>query len=265
MKANMGRLVDSSVKMFKTSMITPWRSRSVLIKSLLLLGPVLRQVRRSGYIFAFQLPLPFVRTLGRGGNYSFLKAVHRQAAGINGKYTLRDAQESMASTLGPGLEECKSVTADREQYPPAVHRRAATGNFVDTVSYYRDGAATGEWLKSLETISTLYNIWPDRPRRTSSGAVFDAAPNSLKGNVTIVWGKLDTALDPHLALEGMGDYLVHGSQLVMLPRTGHFSPIEPQSRVALRRTVEWAIKGEKDDLAERVTADYPDATMAIRK
>lgn len=254
------------MKMFKTFLREPWRSLPVLRKAFLALKPVLRQLKLSEYIFAFHLPIPLVRYLGTGGNYSFLKEIHKLAAGKVGEYTMRDAQVSMASTLGPGVQECKTMTADQERYSESVSRRAKSGNFIDITSYYREGAARGTWHKSLETISALHNIWPYEPRRTSSGTgVFDSAPASLKANATVIWGKEDPALDSHLALEGIANYLVRGSQVIVLPRSGHFTPLEVESRRAVQKAVEWAIQGEKGDVGSRVASVYPDAVVVARK
>ncbi|EEP77179.1 predicted protein [Uncinocarpus reesii 1704] len=266
MRSNIHLLTESSAKLFKTFLREPWRSRSLLLKSIQTLKPVIRQFRRSAYIFTFQLPMPLVRYLGSGGNYSFLKEIHRLSVGQADKFTLRDAQESMASTLGPSAEECESSTENGEKYPRSVREREKSGNFGDIASYYRDGAAGGVWHKSLETISALFNIWPEEPRRTSSGTgMFDMTPGALKANATIIWGKSDLALDSHLALEGIADYLVHGSQLIVLPRTGHFPQIEAESRSALEKAVEWAVHGEKGDVGSMVQSEYPDAKVVVRK
>lgn len=236
------------------------------MKAMRTLTPVIRQIWLSGYIFALQLPMPLVRYLGTGGNYSFLKAVHRLSVGTMDEFTFRDAQESMASTLGPGIKECESMTENDEKYPPSVIKREKTGNFGDFASYYRDGAAGGTWHKSLETISSLFNIKADEPHRTSSGTgVFDLANGSLRANATVIWGKADIALDGHLALEGIADYLVRGSQVIVLPKTGHYPQVEVESRGALEKAVEWAAQGEKGDVASVILAEHPDAKAVIRK
>ncbi|WEW55317.1 hypothetical protein PRK78_000746 [Emydomyces testavorans] len=266
MKSNIHLLSESSAKMFKGFLREPWQSKSLLLKSIRTLNPVIHQIWLSGYIFVFQLPMTFVRYMETGGNYSFLKAIHRLSVGAAEKLTLRDAQESMASTLGPGMQEFETVTETDERYPPSVLKRQKSGNFDDVASYYRDGAAGGAWHKSLETISSLFNICAEEPRRTSSGTgLFDPAPGSLKANATILWGKLDVALDSHLALEGIADYLVHGSQVIMLPRTGHFPQIEIEGRPALEKAVEWAVRGENGDVASLIRSEYPDAKVLVRK
>ena len=266
MRSNIVMTLESASKIFRTFLRAPLRSGSLLFKSMCTVKPVLRQLRLSGYIFVFQLPIPFVRTLGDGADHFFLKSIHRLAAGATGEYTLRDAQESMASTIGPGENELRTETETREEYSESVCKRQRRGNFVDLTSYYRHGAALGTWHKSLETISSLHAICPYEPRRTSSGTgVFDASPGTLKANATVVWGMKDPALDSHLMLEGIADYLVRGSQVVTLPRAGHFTPVEVEARTAIEETIKWSVAGEKTNLEADVSAVYPGASVTARK
>ncbi|KAK2801191.1 hypothetical protein FQN51_005506 [Onygenales sp. PD_10] len=265
-KSNLSGAISSSGKMFTEFLRNPFHSHHLLLKSLSALKPLFRQLLLSGYIFVFQLPMPMVRFTGSGGNYSFLKAVHRAAAGNVVEFTVRDAEESMASTLGPGPAECKTTTNDsaHDTYSPSVIQRIKRGNFGDTTSYYRHGTATGTWHKSLQAISSLHEI--GESQRSSIGLPLQAdAEGALKANTTIVWGQLDTALDPRVMLEGIADYLVHGSQVVMLPRTAHFSPMEVEGRRALERAVVWAVQGEKGDVTECIREVYPGAMAMVRK
>ncbi|EEQ28020.1 abhydrolase domain-containing protein 9 [Microsporum canis CBS 113480] len=266
MKDNVNLSIESANKMFKTFLKEPWRSRHVLCKAIKALAPVLRQLKRSHYVFVFHLPIPLVRYVGHGGNYSLLKAIHEVAAGKTGGLTIRDAQEAMASTLGPSIEELETMTADGETYSKSVRMRAEQGNFVDTTSYYRHGAAADPWHKSLETISALHSICPDERRRTSCGTgVFDPAPGALKANATIIWGMKDDAIVNHLALEGIPERLVQGSQVIALSQSGHFTPMEVESRGALEEAVLWAVKGETGDVGQAVLSVYPEARVIARQ
>jgi pimeloyl-ACP methyl ester carboxylesterase len=251
--------------MFNTFLHAPLQSRSMLSKAFKTVRPVLRQLGLSGYIFVMKMPTVFVSYLGSAGNYSFLSGVH--SYGNSREYTIRDAAESMASTLGPSTEECKTETTDHEQYPPCVLERRASATIEHMALYYRHGTATGRWSKSLETITALYSLdHGNELRRMSSGAgLFDDGPKgALKANATIVWGKNDLALDPHLSLDGISDYLTHNSQVVMLTKSGHFTPIEPESRLALEKVTEWAVKGEKEDIGDVLKAVYPGAEVTVR-
>ncbi|KAA8644685.1 hypothetical protein EYZ11_013000 [Aspergillus tanneri] len=265
--SNILRLLSSSFKILKTSLRSPIRSRSAIIKVLKSLKPVARQLGLSGYVFAMNLPMSFVRYLGTGGNFSFLKIVHKDSYGKR-EFTPRDAAECMASTLGPSFEELKTQTPNGQKYPDSVSKERTLSNFQHMASYYRDGLAVERWHKSVETITDLHNIQSEKElRRASSGAgLFDDGPKGvMKACSTTVWGKADIALDPQLCLAGISDYLVQNSQVVELPRSGHFTPLEEESFVALEKTVEWAVRGEKEDIGAVIQACYPGAMVTVRK
>ncbi|KAL1971117.1 hypothetical protein VTN77DRAFT_68 [Rasamsonia byssochlamydoides] len=265
--SNIRRLVSSAVKMFKIFLHSPLQSRLMLTKAFQTLKPALRQLALSGYIFVMQLPLPLVRYLGSGGNYSFLKATHKIAHGELGDYTVLDAAESMASSLGPSAEECETENSDHDRYPESVIKQRGSGNFVNMASYYRHGTAVASWSKSVESIATLHGLsrGSDVRRMSSRAAVFDDGPKgSLKANATILWALQDVALERQLCLDGIGDYLVHNSQVITLPRSGHFTPIEQESRVALEKAIEWAVGGEKEDIGSIIRTSYSGAAVTLR-
>jgi pimeloyl-ACP methyl ester carboxylesterase len=222
----------------------------------------------SGYVFAFQLPPIFVNYLGTGGNNSFLKLAH-VVSYKEQEYTPTDAAECMASTVGPSIHEGETRTADGDGYAVSAVKRRAFSNFFDQCSYYRDGAAISRWNKSLETIASLHSIAEEETtiHRTNSGAgIFDDGPEgALKARTTIVWGKKDHALTPKLCLDGMSDYLSSGSQFIELPESRHFTPLERESRLVLTKVVEWAVKGEQEDVGAAIKTCYPTATVTISK
>lgn len=253
--------------MLKTASRSPIQSRSMIFKAFATLSPIFRQFRKSKYIFAMQLPMPLVRYFGRGGNYSFLKLIHRGSFGKR-EYTPQDAAECFASSLGPSVAESRTQTADGEQYPESLKNERAPSSFQHMACYYRDGTAFVRWDKSVETISALHSIASSSGgRRASSGAgLFDDGPKgALKACATVIWGKGDIALEPQICLDGLADYLVADSQLVELPLSGHFTPLEQESQVALEKAVEWAVKGEKEDIGAVIKACYPTAVVTLRK
>ncbi|PYH95004.1 putative capsule-associated protein CAP1 [Aspergillus ellipticus CBS 707.79] len=259
--SNARRLVSSSLKMFKISLRSPIQSRSTLCKAAKTLSPLVRQLQRSKYIFAMQLPMVLVRYLGRGGNQSFLKLIHRGSYAKR-EFTSQAAAHCMASSMGPSIEECKTQTPDGDEYPASLKNERAPSGFQHMACYYRDGTSIARWHKSVESITALHSIASGRGiRRASSGTgLFDEGPKgSLKASATILWGKADIALEPQICLDGISDYLVSDSQLIELPLSGHFTPLEPESQVALQQAVEWAAKGEKGDIGAVVKACYPKA------
>ncbi|PYH43246.1 uncharacterized protein BP01DRAFT_375623 [Aspergillus saccharolyticus JOP 1030-1] len=249
-QANIARRLSSSLKMLKTALRDPIHSRATLWKVVHTLQPVGRQLLRSGYIFAMKLPLFLVRYLGRGGNYSFLKLVHRSSYGQH-EFSPRDAAECMASTVGPSMAECETQTAEGDTYPAAIKADRGQLSFQHMTAYYRDNTAFGRWNKSIETIAHLHSIEDAKvAHRTSSGAGLfaDGPKGSLKASATIIWGKADIALEPALCLDGISDYLVRDSQVIVVPGLGHFTPLERQGQLALEKALEWTGNGEKEDI-----------------
>lgn len=92
-------------------------------------------------------------------------------------------------------------------------------------AYYRDGLLTQPWNKSLETLTTLLDFEsPSQPRRHSSGASLfsENLPGALKAPITVLWGADDPVLMKELCLDGIGDYLAKGSEVVSLKGLGHW-------------------------------------------
>ncbi|PYI06363.1 alpha/beta fold family hydrolase [Aspergillus sclerotiicarbonarius CBS 121057] len=246
--SNVRRLISTSVKMVKTASRDPFRSRSMFSKAFSTLSPVLRQLWKSKYIFAFQLPMFLVRYLGRGGYYSFLKMIHRGSYGKR-EFTSQDAAECLASTMGPSTAESNTQTADGEEYSASLKNERAPSSFQHMACYYRDGTSMARWNNG-----------------SNGTGLFDDGPKgALKASATILWGKADIALEPQICLDGISDYLVTDSQLVELSLSGHFTPVERESQVALEKAVEWAVKGEKEDIGAVIKACYPTAVVALRK
>ena len=231
-----------------------------------------------------------VAYLGTGGNFAFLRGALRAAYGKDkSEFSVANA---MAATFGPGEIECKTHISDGTiacrnpdgtesilSYSPAVQQRAQSpgSSFVDKTGYYTDGVGTQKWKKSLETIASLYNIEAEnsgssdlRRRRPSSSGIFEPAlAGSLKTPATIIWGQKDQACTQRVCLDGIGDYLAKGSQVVLLPRTGHWTAVEKESRAALGSVIEWYADGGdlegRGDVAAVVKEVYHDATLMVKK
>jgi pimeloyl-ACP methyl ester carboxylesterase len=266
-QANIQRLFTSAAKMFKIFLRSPIRSRSMLPKAWKTVKPALRQAFLSGYVFAFQLPMPLVNYLGTGGNRAWLRGIHANAHGNRETYTGEEAAEAMASTLGPSVEEYNTETSDHLTYSPSVLKDGGLGNWAHSISYYRHNTATARWSKSIETIASLHAISRGNEiRRTGSRAgVFDEGPKgSLKAESTFVWGLNDIALDRRICLEGIDDYLTHRSQVVTLPHSGHFTPVESESRKILEEVIMWASRGEKEDITAALKAYGPSAKITLQ-
>lgn len=282
--ANKDRILTSSRKMLMTFLHAPMTNYHCLPKAIRTIRPLAHQVLVFGYIAAFQLPNAMVKYLGVGGNYSFIRQAHRIQYGSDKAGC--DPQYSMAISMGPGEAECQTSTGDDKfgRYGESVLGRAKESGswFLNSTAYYRDGAAFHKWEKSIHTLGTFYNIEIDnedsvakdshfRKRRTSSASstlFAESCVNSLKAPATIVWGKKDRACLEPICLDGVGDYLTPDSQVLMLPNTGHWTPVEKGSRETLKKIFQRLVQSgdlEKEDLREIAKETHPDATVSIDK
>ena len=257
-------------------MVTTWartrplsRTRATLLNVLRTLKPLLHQLVLSSYIFAFQLPAAMINYAFYARDFSILKSVHREEYGGSRYSTSAEAADCLASSVGPSGRECKTSTRTGEDYPPAVYSNRFS-RFADRTAYYRDGpTSVSRWEKSLETIAGLYRLRHGSEfRRTSSGAgLFDEGPKGfLRASSTIVWGKRDFALHAAICLDGIADYLVDNSQVVLLNQSGHFTPLDHEGQKVLTAIAIWSVK--EDDKIEdirSVVECYPGAVVSVSK
>lgn len=148
-------------------------------------------------------------------------------------------------------------------------------------AYYRDGAAMDPWSKSLQTTADLFNLEQNQTsgsgirRRSSSAssAMFgDLVKGSLHAPTTILWGVQDVACSQAICLDGIGDYLARDSEVILLPRTNHWPPVEGESRKALSRLLEIYVNQQPgtpnvslETAEEAVKQVYNGATTLVRK
>ncbi|EKV07507.1 Alpha/beta hydrolase, putative [Penicillium digitatum] len=255
-ESNIRRLLFSANKMLGNAWRSPLHARVPLMQALRTLTPLARQLFLSGYIFAMQLPTPIISYFLSGGNQSLLKSCHL-ASYNKDECTPLDVANSMASTMGPSAAEFDTKTPSGDAYPASLGERAFA-HVIHMAAYYRDRAAVAHWVKSIETVASLHSIASEKRMASSGAGLFDEGPpGALKASTTIFWGKDDIALDQRICLDGMGDYLVQGSQVVLLPRTGHWTPVERESGAALIKTIEWAAQGEEGDIVTAIGESYP--------
>lgn len=268
--------------MLTTFFRAPTTNYPCLSRAVHAIRPLAFQLLLFGYVAAFQLPNVMVRYLGVGGNYSFITGAHKTEYGRD--KSDYEPQHAMAMTMGPGEAECQTTTDNGtpERYGETVLARAREPGafFLNFTAYYRDGLAFGKWEKSLHTLGAFYNIEVDmensltkgsrsKRRRTSSASstlLSETHASSLKTPATIIWGRKDQACTEPICLDGIGDYLTRDSQVLVLPSTGHWTPIEKASRTTLRAILERLVqKGDlgKNDLVEIVKETYPNAYVSI--
>lgn len=212
---------------------------------------------------------------------SFLRGALRSAHGRHKEEW--NAQESLASTLGPGIIEIESRTTGGESYGKSVHERATSAGtaFWHQTAYYRNGLAFSTWDKSLQIIADLYNLENEKSasasvspvrRRSSSSASFspfsEMYDGALKAPVNIIWGEKDKAVTKTICLDGIGDYLARGSEVILLPHTAHWAPVEKESRAAVANVISvCAAAGEELPvyLAKEVDEVYQGSTCLVKK
>lgn len=296
MAANARRIAETSSKIFKQFRQSPWTNFGCLKKSFKNAQPLLHQVMMSGYMFAFNLPRFMVSYLGTGGNMAFIRGVNAIQFGEK-KPRLFNAH-ALASVLGPSLAECKpspSAGLDQPAYGRTVIERAKSPgtHFWSMTSYYRDGPASKPWTKSLELLAALQSLNQEAPSRrrssTSSGSgggglLFSPqTKGALQAPATVIWGEKDVALSRQLCLDGISDFLAAGSEVILLPRSGHWTPLEAESVAAAAWLIRAHVCGGEGGGAVRTGGEgsltthvfdrfreecpdvYPDARQVVRK
>jgi pimeloyl-ACP methyl ester carboxylesterase len=256
-KANAASQWTLAKQMLHTWIRSPFNVR-LLKTAITALGPVRSQFRRSFYIFCFHLPWPFSNFFATFGNYWFLRILHSLGKGkarkdeqLIGRLDPREAGEAMAMSTGPSipqLEESAEIKSSL-RYGESVRKRIHDRGMSDKTGIYRDGLFTGTWEKSLETTAALFEL--DSVTNSTLSSSTSSAPllgsvldGSLKAPTTLMLGEHDPAFDQRLALDNVKDFLVSGSQVVLVKDAGHWLPLEPSGRRVVEKTVSWALNQE---------------------
>jgi pimeloyl-ACP methyl ester carboxylesterase len=219
-------------QMLRTWIRSPLNFR-LLKNGLHALGPVAAQFRHSFYIFVFHLPWPLNNTFATFGNYWFLRILHQLGKGPRSKTDKRittlnpvEAAEAMAITTGPSLAELEGASDTENGYSDSLWDRVHDRGMSEKIRIYREGLIFGKWEKSLETTAALYNISSEvssSSLHSSTGGLANTAPQgALKAPATIIMGERDPAFDQRLALDNARDYLVKGSQVLIVKGGGHW-------------------------------------------
>lgn len=212
------------------------------------LKPALSQFSRSFYIFCFHLPAPLDAFFTTFGNYWFLRVIHSLGIGPHEKgddllarLNTKDAAEAMCLSTGPGGLQLvdQPVGGPQGRYGESVRRRTKDRGMSEKIRIYREGLFVGRWEKSLETTAALYELRAGNDRASNS-----APRGALKAPTTLVLGERDPAFDLRLALDNVKEYLVKGSQVLVVKEAGHWMPTEPTARVVLEQLTLWALSEE---------------------
>jgi pimeloyl-ACP methyl ester carboxylesterase len=215
-------------QMLRTWIRSPLNIR-LLKNGLHALGPVAAQFRHSFYIFVFHLPWPLNNTFSTFGNYWFLRILHQLGKGPRSKTDKRittlnptEAAEAMAISTGPSLAELEGPTDVENSYSDSLWDRVHDRGMSEKIRIYREGLMFGKWEKSLETTVALYNISSSSSHSPTGGLSNTAPHGALKAPATIIMGERDPAFDQRLALDNARDYLVKGSQVLVVKGGGHW-------------------------------------------
>jgi len=144
----------------------------------------------------------------------------------------------MCMSTGPALPQLvdQPVGEPTGRYGESVRRRINDRGMSEKIRIYREGLFVGRWEKSLETTAALFEL------RSGDGRASTNAPKgALKAPITFVLGQRDPAFDLRLALDNVKEYLVRGSQVLVVKDAGHWMPTEPTARVVLEQIVLWAL------------------------
>lgn len=259
--SNASTFLASSRRMLHTFLARPLNNIRLIKTAFTTSAPVLGQMRRSYYIFVFTLPGPIANWFVRMGNHWFLWLLHTLQAGLIkkgkfiGKLTDKEAADAMAATSGPGIEQFDSQI-DGQGYSESVRKRLSDLGASEKIRLYREGLAFKRWEKSLETVVALSEIPTDSKRSGSGAGLFEEGPRgALRVPTTLVLGKYDVAFERRLGLNGIGDFMVKGSQVLFFQKGAHWIPLESHSYPHLVNIISWALEGEKGPLKESFQSD----------
>lgn len=246
----------------------PYRNVNSFAAVLRCLRPILLQTILYGYIFAFCLPKFMVTTLGIVGNHAFLRGILRNPHYDDPKKW--NIQECLAASLGPGLDEI-STAVDKETYGKTVGIRSrSTGElFWQQTAYYRHGLGTGPWRKSAAMLKMIADakrleIPDDKTRITTGSTVSEIGGDSLrlKWPTTVIWGTQDIVLREEIYLSGLDRCLGKESELILLPRSGHWVPLEAEGCAVFGHVIEKCASPEVPEYFRRsVQSLYPGALV----
>ncbi|CAG8234408.1 unnamed protein product [Penicillium salamii] len=229
-------------------------------------GLLLCQIWKLAYVLTFDLPEKIVgHTIGVWNQMVVLRGLVRMANIRNFDF---DFVQAMAASLGPSERDAETKTGVHfEGYSNTVMQRARSPAALlwQMTGLYRNGVLRGLWLKSKETLASMpTNRIHPHAVGPSSGEINEPR---LQAPATIIWGIKDHVLMPEICLDGIHKYLAPGSEVISLPRTGHWVPVETESiqviLEVLRYHTNLHLQGNRlaqDTLKQR----YKDARLVTR-
>ncbi|RMZ83650.1 hypothetical protein DV738_g1015, partial [Chaetothyriales sp. CBS 135597] len=272
--SNRDRHLRETFEHWATFLSSPWNNWNHLLTGIEVFRPALRQAFLFGYQYAFELPAPFVKYLGTGGNFAFLRGVGKAKYGKTGQSELSDTVE-LATSLGPGVNEASphkvaiSNDLSTDSYGETVPQRAqsAATAFYTMTSYYRDGCGWQDWTKTPTILAQLRALDPNTPATTAPANEY-GIKGALEAPLTMIWGELDIACSQVICLDGIEKYLGPKSEVVLLPRSGHWTAVEKESRAAVAKLLAlYASGGDAavPSVTNVIRESYPGATLKVKR
>ncbi|KAL4904786.1 Alpha/Beta hydrolase protein [Aspergillus multicolor] len=217
-----------------------------------------RQVWRFAYVCSFDLSGGVVGyILGEWKDMAVLRGLARLANCRNNDFNL---VEALAASLGP---DAAAASAKQDEkgvggYGSTVLRKATSPAtlFWNMTGLYRNGVLRGEWVHSEELKATLQAIKPGTKTRKSS---FNRThlQGQLQAPATIIWGLDDHVMERQICFDRLaeGGYLAPGSEVITLPRAGHWVPLESECLPVLTGVLQHLVRGEAGDCGPRLDGD----------
>ncbi|KAJ6017119.1 hypothetical protein N7451_000498 [Penicillium sp. IBT 35674x] len=241
-------------------------SRLRVWKSCQVSGLLVCQIWKLAYIFTFDLSEKIVgHFIGDWNQMAVLRGLVRMANNRNLDF---DFVQAMAASLGPS--ECDAKTKTKvhlEGYSNTVMQRARSPAALlwQMTGLYRNGVLRGTWLKSKETLGSMQKI--RAPLHTASPPGAESNQSRLQAPASVIWGIQDHVLMPEICLDGVHKYLAPRSEVISLPRTGHWVPVETEGVQVIIEVLRYHTS--PDCQGDRLTQDalnrrYKDARLVTR-
>ncbi|KAJ5564290.1 hypothetical protein N7513_000532 [Penicillium frequentans] len=236
-----------------------WRSCQVF-------GLLVCQIWQLAYIFTFDLSEKIVgHFIGPWNQMAVLRGLVRMANNRNFDF---DFVQAMAASLGPSECDAETKTMDHsEGYGRTAIQRARSPAALlwQMTGLYRNGVLRGTWLKSTETLESMTETRINPHAASPAGA--ESNQSRLQAPATVIWGIKDHVLMPEICLDDVHNYLAPGSEVISLPRTGHWVPVETESIQVILEVIRYHTDSHRQE--DRLTQDafngrYKDARLVTR-
>ncbi|KAL4803029.1 Alpha/Beta hydrolase protein [Aspergillus unguis] len=205
-----GLFADLAIKNFKRhiKLLPTLLSHFRPLKACRVASLLIRQVWRLAYVCTFDLPELFLGyILGVWNDAAVLRGLMHIANRRNYDFNL---VEALAASLGPDVAMATSTSAGKVRYGSTILHRATSSAALlwNMTGLYRNGVLRGQWTRPEVEITEPASQAP----------------------ATVIWGLSDHVMESEICLDGLADsgFLAPGSEVITLPRAGHWVPLETE-------------------------------------